>query len=68
MITVPRELLAVAGMAVIGHLGESIITEMGKKTLATYWSITLYIASGIMTLKYFYEGTREIAAVFHVFF
>lgn len=65
---IPKELFDVAGLAVINHFGESVLTEMGKKSMATYWSIILNIASGVLTIKFFMDGTRQIAAVFGVFF
>lgn len=65
---IPHELIAVGGLAVIGHIGESVILEMGKKTLATYWSIILYIAAGVMTIRYFWEGTKAVGAIFQVYF
>jgi len=68
MVEIPRELLAVAGLGVIGFIGETILVELGRKPLAVFWSVILSIAAGVISIKYFMDGTERIAHVFGIYF
>lgn len=65
---VPHELFSVAGLGVIGFIGEAVLADMGKKTLGIFWSIILNLAGGIVAVKYFAEKTQAIGAIFSIHF
>lgn len=62
----PHELWAIAGLGVIGYLGSTVLTEMGQKVASVGWSVVIYVAAGIVSMKFFYEGTKAIGAIFNV--
>lgn len=63
---IPHELLAIGGLGVIGYLGSEVLKEMGQKVASVGWSVVVYVAAGIVSIKFFYEGTKAIGAIFNV--
>lgn len=65
---IPHELLAVAGIGVIGFIGNVVLLELKQPNVNTFWNIILAIASAIVGLRFFFDKTRAIGAIFHVIF
>jgi hypothetical protein len=63
---IPAELLSVMGLAVIGHVGQNIIVNLGGKTFGIFFTIILDVAAAIIGLKYAWDGVGKIAHVFGV--
>lgn len=63
MIGIPPELLSVAGIAIIGYIGGTVIAEMGGKVISVAWSMICNIAATIVGLKYVWDGMHKIYAV-----
>ncbi|MBD0381267.1 hypothetical protein [Paenibacillus sedimenti] len=65
---IPHELLAVFGMGVIGFVGSTVLLELKQPNMIIGWNIILSLAAAVVTLKYVWDKTRAIGAIFHVFF
>lgn len=68
MMGIPHELIALAGMGVVGFIGSTVLLELKQPNLNTFWNIILSIAATVIGMKYFFDKTRAIGAIFHVIF
>jgi hypothetical protein len=67
MITgIPHELWAVAGLGVIGYIGNSVLLQVGQKALSDIWSIILTVAGSIIGVKFFIDGTKAIGTIIQI--
>lgn len=65
-IEIPREVLAITGMAIIGFVGHNVFVEIGNKTMATTLAVILELAAGSIVCYFLYKFFKYAAAVFDV--
>lgn len=63
MMGLPHELLEVAGICIVGHIGSTVIAEMGGKLISTSWNLICYIAAAVIGLKYVWSGIHQAMTV-----
>ncbi|MCI3922419.1 hypothetical protein MO973_19490 [Paenibacillus sp. TRM 82003] len=64
---IPHEAAGLAGLAVLGFIGEKALKGAGQADMAQYLSIIITVAGGIITVKMFWEGVARALAVVGVF-
>jgi hypothetical protein len=63
MIGLPMELASVVGIAIVGHIGGTVIAEMGGKMISIGWNLICYSAATFIGLKYTWDAMHKILAV-----
>lgn len=60
---IPTELLSIVGIAVIGHIGGTVIAEMGGKTISVAWNLICYMAATAIGLTYVWKKIGDVMSV-----
>lgn len=64
---IPHEAIGVVGLAVIGFIGDAVITAMGKPKLGTAFDIILTVAASVIGITFAWRSIRnDIAPIFGI--
>jgi hypothetical protein len=64
---IPHEAIGVAGLAVLGFIGEKVLKASGQADMAQYLSIIITVAGTVIVVRMFWHGVGEALRVVGVF-
>jgi hypothetical protein len=64
---IPHEAVGVAGLAVLGFIGERALKAAGQADMAQYLAIIVTVAGTILVVKFFWHGVGEALQVVGIF-
>lgn len=65
--SIPREIVSIVGLSVIGFIGNTLIMELGNgKVISVAFNLILFGAAAAIGLKFVWDKINDIAAVFGI--